>query len=56
MDGANDNKVSLVVKRNEKKKDMSKVRCFACHKTGHYASQYPNKKKKKLKPDVSALA
>jgi hypothetical protein len=25
-------------------RDMSKVRCFACHKIGHYANQYPNKK------------
>jgi hypothetical protein len=43
-----------VGKSNEKKKDMSKVRCFACHKTSHYASQCPNKKKKKLEPKVSA--
>jgi hypothetical protein len=28
---------------------MSKVKCFTCHKTGHYASQYPNKKKDKNK-------
>jgi hypothetical protein len=38
VDGANENKVDLVGKRNEKKKDMSKVRCFACHKIGHYTS------------------
>jgi hypothetical protein len=25
---------------------MSKVKCFACHKFGHYAGQCPNKKKK----------
>ena len=47
-----DNNVSLVVKG--KKKDMSKVRCFACHKTGHYASQCSNKKEKKPKLEVSA--
>ena len=28
------------------KKDMSKVKCFACQKFGHYAGQCPNKKKK----------
>jgi hypothetical protein len=47
VDGADDKNVALVGKSNEKKKDMSKVRCFACHKTGHYASQCLNKKKKK---------
>lgn len=26
---------------------MSKVRCFACHKIGHYAGRCPNKKDKK---------
>jgi hypothetical protein len=26
---------------------MSKVRCFACHKLGHYASQCSNKKRSK---------
>ena len=30
------------------KKDMSKVKCFACHKFAHYAGQCPNKKKKQV--------
>jgi hypothetical protein len=53
MDGADDENVVLVGKSNEKKKDMSKVRCFTCHKTGHYVSQCPNKKEKS-EPEVSA--
>jgi hypothetical protein len=32
--------------KGEGKKDMSKVKSFACHKFGHYAGQCPNKKKK----------
>jgi hypothetical protein len=31
--------------QDSKKKDMSKVKCFACHKFGHYAGQCLNKKK-----------
>jgi hypothetical protein len=54
MDGVDDKNVSLVGKRNEKKKDMSKVRYFSCHNTSHYASQCLNKKKKKLEPEVLA--
>jgi hypothetical protein len=53
VDGVDVKNVSLVGNRNDKKKDMRKVRCFACHKTGHYASQCSNKKKKKLEPEVS---
>jgi hypothetical protein len=34
--------------KGEGKKDMSKVKCFACHKFGYYASQCPNKKKKQI--------
>ena len=29
------------------KKDMSTVKCFACHKMGHYVATCSNKKKKK---------
>jgi hypothetical protein len=29
----------------DKKKDMRKVKCFACQKFGHYAGQCPHKKK-----------
>ena len=32
--------------KGEGKKDMNKVKWFACHKFGHYTSQCPNKKKK----------
>ena len=53
VDGAYDENVSLVVKGNENKKDMIKVKCFACHKTGHYASQCLNKKKRKKDLEVS---
>jgi hypothetical protein len=28
-----------------KKKDLSKIKCFTCHKSGHYASQCLEKKK-----------
>ena len=48
--------MSLIGKGKRKKKDMSKVKCFACHKIGHYASQCPNKKKGKKDAEVSTLA
>jgi hypothetical protein len=41
--------VALLVKRSSGaggSKDMGKVKFFACHKTDHYASQCPEKKKK----------
>ena len=58
--GDDEENISLIGKRNmrpkkgtgggssstgEYKEDMSKVKCFTCHKVGNYASQYPNKKK-----------
>jgi hypothetical protein len=31
---------------------MSKVKCFACHKFGHYVGQCPNKKKKQTTTSI----
>jgi hypothetical protein len=44
-------------KKGGKKKniDFSKVKCFQCHKMGHFASQCPEKKKKD-KPQMAASA
>ena len=36
------------------KKDMSRVKCFACQKMGNYAGKCPNKKKKKQQ--IAAIA
>jgi hypothetical protein len=37
-------------------KDLSKIKCFACHKTGHYASQCLEKKKGQGKTQTTASA
>jgi hypothetical protein len=55
LDDEDDKKIGLMSKGNEKKKDMRKVKCFSCHKTGHYVSQCLNKKKKKTKPLVESI-
>ena len=39
--------------KGEGKKDMRKVKCFACHKFGHYAGQCLNKKKKQTKTSAT---
>ena len=43
-------------KKGGKKKntDFSKVKCFQCHKMGHFASQCPEKKEKK--PQMASSA
>jgi hypothetical protein len=42
-------------KGGKKDIDFSKVKCFQCHKMGHFASQCPEKKKKN-KPQMAASA
>ncbi len=58
--GGDDENVALVAAaKGKKKKDLSKVRCFACNTFGHYASQCPNTEKRKKKasvPESSAQA
>ena len=39
-------KKSGAKQQNGQKKDLSTVKCFACHKMGHYDGQCLNKKKK----------
>jgi hypothetical protein len=41
-------------KGGKKNSDFSKVKCFQCHKMGHFASQCPERKKKK--PQMAASA
>jgi hypothetical protein len=42
-------------KGGKKNINFSKVKCFHCHKMGHFASQCP-KRKKKNKPQMAASA
>lgn len=42
--------------KGEKKKDLSKIKRFACHQPGHSASRCPNKKKGKQKKQIAASA
>jgi hypothetical protein len=42
--------------QSRKKKDLIKVKCFACHKSGHYASQCSKKKKGKGKSQQVAAS
>ena len=43
-------------KRGEQKKDLSKVRCFACNECDHYVGQCPHKKKNMEKRDEQVAA
>ena len=55
--GEEENVALVAAGKGKKKKDLSKVRCFACNSFGHYASQCPNTEKRKKKasaPESSA--
>jgi len=41
-----ENALATQLKKSKGMKDLSKVRCCACNKFGHYASECPSKKKK----------
>ena len=42
--------------QSEKKKDLSKVKCFGCHEYGHYVSDCPERKKAKKQVATSTSA
>ena len=42
--------------QSEKKKDLSKVKCFGCHEFGHYVNDCPERKKGKKQVEASASA
>ena len=43
--GKKKNKKGGAKQQDGQKKDLSTVKCFACHNMGHYAATCPNKKK-----------
>ena len=45
---------SGVTSKEKKESDLSNVKCFYCHKLGHFASQCLNKKKNKSKSKLAA--
>ena len=56
-DNTEDPSVALHAKgKGKKKKDVSKVRSFACQQKGHYARKCPNKKKGKKEARASESA
>ena len=52
--GKKKNKKGGAKQQDGQKKNLSTVKCFACHKMGHYGATFSNKKRKKYQTVASA--
>jgi hypothetical protein len=48
--------VGVKLQKERRKKDFSKIKYFACHKPGNFASECPNKKKGSKKSHMTSAS